>query len=61
MLSQNDYRRIGPLLWHKCLDSMGSHALAAVSFYCPYAFDHVTSGLLVGLLLDNAVCREDYQ
>ena len=61
MLSQNDYRRIGPLLWYQCLDSMGSHALAAVSFYYPYAFDHVTSSPLVGVLLDNAVCREDYQ
>jgi hypothetical protein len=31
ILSQNDYRHIGPALWRKCLDCMGSQALASVS------------------------------
>ena len=31
MLSQDDYRRIGPLLWRQCLNSRRPQALAPVS------------------------------
>lgn len=32
MLSQDDYQRLAPLLWHGRLDNKGSEALASVSF-----------------------------
>ena len=61
MLSPDDYREIGPLLWRRCLASMGSQALASVRLFSWFIRCPFTNDLLVGMLLDNAMCREDYK
>jgi hypothetical protein len=62
MISQDNYRRMGSLLWHQCLESNNPHVTASVRSSLAFlgrSCDLILRMVCAGMLFDNAMCRED--